>query len=136
ARAPLSACASTALASCLLCAARREVPSNLPALLCVVRPPTTPPLFPYTTLFRSHRIVIMRRGLIGRRDPLVAAGERGRGVAVMRSEEHTSELQSPFELLCRLLVDENDLSRDAPILLRCMGRTEVLVIRPAWCGGG
>src|SRR6266481_6036481 len=64
------------------------------------RPPRST-LFPYTTLFRSHTFPGGRR-LPGRRhhrDPAIP----GKGV---RSEEHTSELQSQFDLVCRLLLEK------------------------------
>src|SRR5688500_19764195 len=81
-------------------------------------------LFPYTTLFRSagqlqrHRnreeIVILQRALIvGRIDQLRRRLDRDhqrRGALhhrhFGRSEEHTSELQSPCNLVCRLLLEK------------------------------
>src|SRR5690348_18188004 len=86
---------------------------------------TTPrsTLFPYTTLFRSLRPdhpVAGRDGPRGPRDgaaplPRAAAHRRrdhlqaahGSGAAPSRSEEHTSELQSPVHLVCRLLLVKN-----------------------------
>src|SRR5258708_13069839 len=67
--------------------------------LMIRRPPRST-LFPYTTLFRSivGSAPAMRAA---RRWPL---GVRGRAVA--RSEEHTSELQSPDHLVCRLLLEK------------------------------
>src|SRR5438876_5576040 len=68
--------------------------------LMIRRPPRST-LFPYTTLFRSLREL----GEDARGDLLhQAAAERGRGL--MRSEEHTSELQSPVHLVCRLLLEK------------------------------
>src|SRR5688572_32700848 len=70
--------------------------------LMIRRPPRST-LFPYTTLFRSvegHRAGI-GQGLL--------AGRVGRGVAYgeeVRSEEHTSELQSQSNLVCRLLLEK------------------------------
>src|SRR5436309_5370812 len=62
------------------------------------RPPRST-LFPYTTLFRSHRGGDRRdRGRGGR---LRASGPVG-----ARSEEHTSELQSRENLVCRLLLEK------------------------------
>src|SRR5256885_5099449 len=75
--------------------------------LMIRRPPRST-LFPYTTLFRSHPFG--RRGLCGlhderRRD--VDRGRHGRGRRpAARSEEHTSELQSPCNLVCRLLLEK------------------------------
>src|SRR6266403_2382750 len=71
--------------------------------LMIRRPPRST-LFPYTTLFRSrnrrHRID-PERGL-HRRQP-VDPVRRGRAA---RSEEHTSELQSRRDLVCRLLLEK------------------------------
>src|SRR5258708_25824954 len=66
--------------------------------LMIRRPPRST-LFPYTTLFRSGRF--------GRRCADVAACQRfaQRNVGT-RSEEHTSELQSPDHLVCRLLLEK------------------------------
>src|SRR5438876_8194101 len=74
----------------------------------MIRLPPISTLFPYTTLFRSH-IKEVRAGRAGAaRD----CGERaGTGVGVARSprsEEHTSELQSPVHLVCRLLLEKKN----------------------------
>src|SRR5574340_145534 len=63
----------------------------------MIRRPPRSTLFPYTTLFRSH-------GEPARRD----AHPRLHGTAprIQRSEEHTSELQSPKDLVCRLLLEK------------------------------
>src|SRR6266571_6039582 len=68
--------------------------------LMIRRPPRST-LFPYTTLFRSTLRHFERGGLIGR---------RAREVAERRSEEHTSELQSHVNLVCRLLLDKKKLN--------------------------
>src|SRR5690348_17754850 len=65
----------------------------------MIRRPPRSTLFPYTTLFRS------------RGDPRAPTGRRaGRAVRARgtapRSEEHTSELQSPVHLVCRLLLEK------------------------------
>src|SRR5207247_10526236 len=92
-------------------------------LFTTLRPPLPPP-FPYTTLFRSaHRSARAGRldppasgggapALRGRRRP-AAPEDRGAGrravspsSAVLRSEEHTSELQSRVDLVCRLLLEK------------------------------
>src|SRR5437763_16965010 len=64
----------------------------------IIRRPPRSTLFPYTTLFRSGQ----------RRKPgdLADFGEDRQGVAQTRSEEHTSELQSPMYLVCRLLLEK------------------------------
>src|SRR5437879_10241182 len=74
-------------------------------LMC--RRPPRSTLFPYTTLFRSHhrsradlsQVPICRRPLVTIRLPPLSA-------PVLRSEEHTSELQSPMYLVCRLLLEK------------------------------
>src|SRR5207249_8714391 len=66
-----------------------------------VRPPRST-LFPYTTLFRSIRPGL-RFGFGFRR---FVFGGRARRLA--RSEEHTSELQSRFDLVCRLLLEKKN----------------------------
>src|SRR5207244_9159517 len=103
----------------------------LPLLLPPI-PPPPPPLFPYTTLFRSLRrrlggalLVAAALGaalllleqpvlVVGLQHGLLFGGRRLRGgrlvvdqpAAGIRSEEHTSELQSPDHLVCRLLLAE------------------------------
>src|SRR6202162_6671701 len=65
----------------------------------MIRRPPRSTLFPYTTLFRSadHRRAV---AVGGQSAPIVA--RRGQ----KRSEEHTSELQSPRYLVCRLLLEK------------------------------
>src|SRR2546426_9244603 len=70
----------------------------------MIRRPPRSTLFPYTTLFRSTspaRASSRDRASTPRRR---RAGRRRRGVD--RSEEHTSELQSPCNLVCRLLLEK------------------------------
>src|SRR5689334_23638571 len=90
----------------------------------MIRRPPTSTLFPYTTLFRSLRAGMGRdvrtgHGLIAdeqktrRRSRAVRANvatlQAGIGRA-WRSEEHTSELQSQFHLVCRLLLEKKKQS--------------------------
>src|SRR5689334_25182635 len=72
--------------------------------LMIRRPPRST-LFPYTTLFRSGELerVRERAGAVGQ-DAL--ACRRGHDRHARRSEEHTSELQSQFHLVCRLLLEK------------------------------
>src|SRR5256885_11866325 len=78
--------------------------------LMIRRPPRST-LFPYTTLFRSHALrgsaagaaknhVDRAGATVARRDPHAPRTAR------FRSEEHTSELQSPCNLVCRLLLEK------------------------------
>src|SRR5437867_8757546 len=66
----------------------------------MIRPPPRSTLFPYTTLFRS----------LLPREALTAIHWTHRVFALVlvavRSEEHTSELQSPYDLVCRLLLEK------------------------------
>src|SRR5258708_38203536 len=79
--------------------------------LMIRRPPRST-LFPYTTLFRScfGRCQWPRRHDEGCRRPVFAAsGGHGRLAPMeVRSEEHTSELQSPDHLVCRLLLEKKN----------------------------
>src|SRR6202030_4858875 len=65
--------------------------------LMIRRPPRST-LFPYTTLFRSGAAYISPRWRIHHQAAAVAEH--------LRSEEHTSELQSPCNLVCRLLLEK------------------------------
>src|SRR5688572_32242053 len=84
----------------------------------MIRPPPRPTLFPYTTLFRSEGVAafLAELGAPGIRESVVAGTlgaidadgqvvERG---WEMRSEEHTSELQSQSNLVCRLLLEKKN----------------------------
>src|SRR2546427_3680425 len=101
----------------------------------MIRRPPRSTLFPYTTLFRSHSVelwscfgvVVNRTCTVG---PVPSIGDSSvlknpalnacsmPSLAPMRSEEHTSELQSQSNLVCRLLLEKkkkikkNDTSRD------------------------
>src|SRR5687767_15523265 len=78
--------------------------------LMIRRPPRST-LFPYTTLFRSRRALRARRcrGLAPtERDPPKRRVRRREGGRPLRSEEHTSELQSLAYLVCRLLLEKKN----------------------------
>src|SRR5690242_21608246 len=97
----------------------------------MIRRPPRSTLFPYTTLFRSQSGAKKMKNLgdrsmeitsivgtisrISEQTNMLAlnaaiegarAGEHGRGFRVVRSEEHTSELQSHVNLVCRLLLEK------------------------------
>src|SRR5438132_6528207 len=74
----------------------------------MIRRPPRSTLFPYTTLFRSLTQRRDARPLdeFVRRDEEVAVERLERGHPVARSEEHTSELQSHSDLVCRLLLEK------------------------------
>src|SRR5690348_18014990 len=85
--------------------------------LMIRRPPRST-LFPYTTLFRSGDacISVSKLGLMAYAIPISEAMTRPSQYALkfpatsparmLRSEEHTSELQSPVHLVCRLLLEK------------------------------
>src|SRR5256885_4695056 len=76
----------------------------------MIRRPPRSTLFPYTTLFRSRADV--RLGGIDHGDVTAKLrGQRARRPAESRSEEHTSELQSPCNLVCRLLLEKKKYRR-------------------------
>src|SRR5688572_33024124 len=85
----------------------------------ILRPPPTSTLFPYTTLFRSllEQLLVLLGDLLDEVLPplggflLVGLGdgpldEAGAAALLVRSEEHTSELQSQSNLVCRLLLEK------------------------------
>src|SRR5258708_19592802 len=73
----------------------------------MIRRPPRSTLFPYTTLFRSQGD--RQHGNAIERHPGGAVG-LPQCAAVRRSEEHTSELQSPDHLVCRLLLEKKNTS--------------------------
>src|SRR4051812_49574362 len=75
----------------------------------MIRRPPRSTLFPYTTLFRSGRGGVPRPGQRCRRRRLCAA---------RRSEEHTSELQSHVNLVCRLLLEKKKKKKQTIQLLQ------------------
>src|SRR5699024_12113195 len=107
---------------------------NLIVFTCIIALPLTSPNFPYTTLFRSQLQIIpeaviqgdyqvasgyraMKKILLLPEVPdLVFCGNDDMAIGAMkacyelgRSEEHTSELQSRFDLVCRLLLEKKKI---------------------------
>src|SRR5947208_6546086 len=91
--------------------------------------PTRVTLFPYTTLFRSVPLAAVAEALrlLAERNRVIAEGAGATPVAVAlaglpeitegkkivcRSEEHTSELQSPDHILCRHLLEKTNIVAD------------------------
>src|SRR2546422_5347252 len=88
----------------------------------MIRRPPRSTLFPYTTLFRSHGTVghdlaaaddqearaalLHLRQHVGREQHRAVAPQGADELADLRSEEHTSELQSRLHLVCRLLLEK------------------------------
>src|SRR2546426_4356714 len=94
--------------------------------LMIRRPPRST-LFPYTTLFRSVHAYQYEPGcstfIVEATEATWRAAGMDRADEEARSEEHTSELQSPCNLVCRLLLEkkkntEVELLRNHPTLLR------------------
>src|SRR3712207_9204612 len=100
-----------------------EVGSGRMFFFLMIRRPPRSTLFPYTTLFRS--VVLDRDALAGgedsRHEVVAGAGQLHAGggqpgelqrvvAAPLRSEEHTSELQSRQYLVCRLLLEKKKLT--------------------------
>src|SRR5436190_4666715 len=77
----------------------------------MIRPPPRSTLFPYTTLFRSRRRPLRSRRVVALPACLAAFFADRR--AAPRSEEHTSELQSHSDLVCRLLLETKKTSSSA-----------------------
>src|SRR5438094_580576 len=74
-------------------------------------PPPPSTLFPYTTLFRSQSLRLLLEHAPDMRQSAalaapVSTGDTEAASAALRSEEHTSELQSPYDLVCRLLLEK------------------------------
>src|SRR5256885_5642618 len=96
----------------------------------MIRRPPRSTLFPYTTLFRSWlssrqnhscRLVEARleRTITARNGSRLWRKPSRSGYDAVRSEEHTSELQSPCNLVCRLLLEKkNEHREDTPFLGR------------------
>src|SRR2546426_4683891 len=78
----------------------------------MIRRPPRSTLFPYTTLFRSDCVVHHHGALFDRAEPedpdvrLADHRQPEEPAEDARSEEHTSELQSPCNLVCRLLLEK------------------------------
>src|SRR5947208_10391745 len=90
-----------------------------------MRPPPISTLFPYTTLFRSWLVaplnalgVVVAVLLVGRLDPQPER-DSASSYSSGRSEEHTSELQSPDHLVCRLLLEKKNSRNTAAHAVVC-----------------
>src|SRR5438105_8332009 len=84
----------------------------------MIRRPPRSTLFPYTTLFRSISENRRASNLCrpSSTPPETPSGKPRETGGVLRSEEHTSELQSRVDLVCRLLLEKKKtLSADHPI---------------------
>src|SRR5260370_30112772 len=103
--------------------------------LMIRRPPRST-LFPYTTLFRSlSGAAPPLPGRLARQGGRARARRRdgGRSGArrrANRSEEHTSELQSHLNLVCRLLLEKKNRTRPADAMRSLARRAEISTARP------
>src|SRR5690606_41221420 len=111
-----------------------ELPTVCIHLTCMMRRPPGPTLFPYTTLFRSapplrpdawqraspHRGQVQACACPCPRMPEFGHQLRRRSV---RSEEHTSELQSRENLVCRLLLEKKKVQAGSSQWLQAIART-------------
>src|SRR5688572_32244074 len=108
---------------------RRKYPLWCPPYISRRPPPPISTLFPYTTLFRSRALLVRRRrrfAFMGGAG-LIAVGAAGALLLTSpapvkhRSEEHTSELQSQSNLVCRLRLEKNKRStpRQSRLPTRC-----------------
>src|SRR2546430_15676338 len=80
--------------------------------LMIRRPPRST-LFPYTTLFRSMRARAARLTTV--KSAPAPSAQRGARRTCARSEEHTSELQSQSNLVCRLLLEKKKKQYSPPL---------------------
>src|SRR5260370_13048175 len=93
----------------------------------MIRRPPRSTLFPYTTLFRSRadRLRDRQLGVGPRRSPVDhprGGAHAHRVSAHLRSEEHTSELQSHLNLVCRLLLEKKKRSTQRRLILQLCRR--------------
>src|SRR5215204_2117370 len=92
----------------------------------MIRRPPRSTLFPYTTLFRSQVAPGFRATRVGRQVQTPTD---------LRSEAHTSELQSHSDLVCRLLLEKKKTHQRAPSAnapRTPSGATHATIARPAW----
>src|SRR5207237_10408364 len=75
----------------------------------MLRPPPRSTLFPYTTLFRSQIVTALQTIVARNVDPVESAVL---SITRFRSEEHTSELQSHLNLVCRLLLEKKKKKKE------------------------
>src|SRR2546430_11505473 len=107
----------------------RSALSLLYFFFLMIRRPPRSTLFPYTTLFRSQHAAgddprrqsarhqfSQRESLGAGQSAILLAGLKAKGEVQVRSEEHTSELQSQSNLVCRLLLEKkkNETARACP----------------------
>src|SRR5258708_13636174 len=91
----------------------------------MIRRPPRSTLFPYTTLFRSQSVPLLL-GRVSLATPACRSATATRGTcgapvsSQARSEEHTSELQSPDHLVCRLLLEKKNTRQPTLVKARLL----------------
>src|SRR5438477_7053772 len=88
----------------------------------MIRRPPRSTLFPYTTLFRSILGVFVISQPTSWKNPCASSSSR--------SEEHTSELQSHVNLVCRLLLEKKNNPANGEVYVTCEEKGEVFAIDP------
>src|SRR6202451_4823426 len=96
----------------------------------MIRRPPRSTLFPYTTLFRSWSGLVPA-STVSTSSPMGSAA----GQSEPRSEEHTSELQSPEYIVCRLLLEKKKSPRSTTTSLQLRHASSAGEHRPK-CGHG
>src|SRR2546426_1675605 len=98
----------------------------------MIRRPPRSTLFPYTTLFRSGN---SGPGLFTVDSPGAAARALTAGASTVphRSEEHTSELQSPCNLVCRLLLEKKKKKKTTTRITRNLPKQEITALTCSAC---
>src|SRR2546430_12333249 len=77
----------------------------------MIRRPPRSTLFPYTTLFRSIQAILRHEDVSTTQRSYIKIPRPAVTAAMKRSEEHTSELQSQSNLVCRLLLEKKKKKR-------------------------
>src|SRR2546426_5994147 len=88
----------------------------------MIRRPPRSTLFPYTTLFRSEAVRFACNAVCIGKHVVIPEGSpvtMGRLEQLGRSEEHTSELQSPCNLVCRLLLEKKNRKQHPTVAQPC-----------------
>src|SRR2546429_6960645 len=101
----------------------------------MIRRPPRSTLFPYTTLFRSAAgPAVSYLTSIDRTGDTTSTPERYEDKPKVRSEEHTSELQSRLHLVCRLLLEKKKKEPSPPRhpLDHCIQHIRTLQMGPRW----
>src|SRR5258705_1944372 len=101
----------------------------------MIRRPPRSTLFPYTTLFRSQAYDVNDLGQVVGSDEGSSLDLGGR--RIIRSEEHTSELQSLRHLVCRLLLEKKKINpvewKDDHTTIPALSSTSQTLCATLWC---